>query len=63
MHAILHWALRLRIWRDTGGQDLIEYALLASMVTITVGALFPPASEHISVIFSKLTSSTSGAAN
>jgi len=63
MKAIIDWTLRLRIWKDTNGQDLIEYALLASMVTISVGALFPPASEHISVIFSKLTSSTNGAAN
>ncbi len=63
MKAILNWALRLRIWKDTSGQDLVEYALLASMVTISVGALFPPASEHISVIFSKLTSTTTGASN
>ena len=61
MKAILDWALRAKIWKDTSGQDLIEYALLASMVTITVGALFPPASDHISVIFSKLTSTTSAA--
>ncbi len=63
MKSIIDWALRLQIWKDTSGQDLVEYALLASMVTISVGALFPPASEQISVIFSKLTSSTSGAAN
>lgn len=61
MKPIFHWALRLRIWKDSRGQDLIEYALLASMVTITIGALFPPAGEGISTIFSKLTSTTSQA--
>ena len=61
MTRLLDWALHLTIWKDTRGQDLIEYALLASMVTITVGALFPPAGDSISVIFSKLTSTTSQA--
>jgi Flp pilus assembly pilin Flp len=61
MTRLLDWALRLKIWKDDRGQDLVEYALLASMVTITVGALFPPAGDSISVIFSKLTSTTTQA--
>jgi len=61
MKRLKNWALRLTIWKDTRGQDMVEYALLASMVTITVGALFPPAGEKISVIFSKLASTTSKA--
>lgn len=61
MKRIFNWALHFRIWKDTRGQDMVEYALLASMVTISVGAIFPPAGDSISVIFSKLTSTTSAA--
>ncbi|MBI1354552.1 MAG: Flp family type IVb pilin [Acidobacteria bacterium] len=56
MKQLWNWAISLKIWKDTDGQDLVEYALLASMVTITVGALFPPASEQIFIIFSKFNS-------
>ena len=56
MKQLWYWATRLKIWKDTAGQDLIEYALLASMVTITVGAIFPPAGEQIYTIFSKFSS-------
>ena len=33
--------LRLRIARDVHGQDLIEYALLAGMLAVAAGAVFP----------------------
>jgi pilus assembly protein Flp/PilA len=61
MTRLLNWAVRLSIWKDARGQDMVEYALMASMVTITIGALFPPAGEGISTIFSKLASTTAAA--
>ena len=33
--------LQLRVWRDTGGQDLIEYALAAGMVAVAAVACMP----------------------
>ena len=48
------WLLRLLY--DGRGQDLIEYALLASLVAVSAGAVMPPVTGQISVIFSKITS-------
>jgi Flp pilus assembly pilin Flp len=48
---------RLRFWKDTHGQDLIEYALLAAFIAVAGVATFPPVASNISTIFSKITSS------
>jgi Flp pilus assembly pilin Flp len=52
---------RLRNWKETHGQDLIEYALMAGFVAVSAGAIFPGISTNISVIFSKVASSMSRA--
>jgi pilus assembly protein Flp/PilA len=52
---------KLRIWRDTHGQDLIEYALMAGFVAIAAGAIMPGVSSSISKIFSKISSVMSAA--
>jgi len=54
---------RLRLWNETHGQDLIEYALLAGFVAVACGATFPPVADNISTIFSKITSSINLAAS
>jgi len=56
-----HLLLRLRIWTDRRGQDLIEYALMAGFVAVATGAAFPPAADMISQIFSKVQSVMSAA--
>lgn len=48
--------VRLTIWKDERGQDMVEYALMAGFVTVAVGAGFPPVADNISTIFSKLAS-------
>jgi pilus assembly protein Flp/PilA len=45
---------RLRLWRDTRGQDLIEYALMAGFVAVAAGAIMPGVANSISTIFSKV---------
>jgi Flp pilus assembly pilin Flp len=35
---------------------MVEYGLLAGFITVAVGAVYPPISNDISAIFSKLTS-------
>ncbi|HYM11828.1 MAG TPA: Flp family type IVb pilin [Bryobacterales bacterium] len=47
---------RLRIWMDTQGQDLVEYALLAGFVAVAAGAVIPNVSSSMSNIYSKLAS-------
>ena len=45
---------QLRIWKDTRGQDLIEYALMAGFVAVAAGAIMPSVATDISTIFSKV---------
>ena len=44
----------LRIWKDTRGQDLIEYALMAGFVAVAAGAIVPGVAESIKTIFGKV---------
>ena len=55
-------ALQLSFWKDTRGQDLIEYALMAGFVAVAAGALMPGVSSSISTVFSKIASVMSAAA-
>jgi pilus assembly protein Flp/PilA len=54
--------LKLKIWKDQSGQDLIEYALMAGFVAVAAGAIMPSVASNISVIFSKVSSVMSQAA-
>jgi pilus assembly protein Flp/PilA len=47
---------RIRVWKDTKGQDLIEYALMAGFVAVAAGALMPGVATSISTVFSKISS-------
>lgn len=48
--------LKLQIWKDTKGQDLIEYSLMAGFVAVAAGAIMPNVATSISTIFSKISS-------
>jgi pilus assembly protein Flp/PilA len=52
-----------RLWKNAGGQDLIEYALMADFVAVAAGALMPGVSGKISTIFSKVASGMTAAAS
>ncbi len=52
---------KLRILKDTRGQDLIEYALMAGFVAVAAGAIMPGVASSISTIFSKIASVMSNA--
>ena len=56
MRQIIAKFTALRIWRDTRGQDMIEYALMAGFVAVAAGALMPSVSTSISTVFSKVSS-------
>ncbi len=45
-----------RIWDDTKGQDLIEYALMAGFIAVAAGALMPSIATSISTVFSNVAS-------
>lgn len=45
---------KLRLMKDTRGQDLIEYALMAGFIAVAAGAIVPGVATSIKEIFSKL---------
>ncbi len=63
MKRISDTLLKLRIWKDTKGQDLIEYALMAGFVAVAAGAIMPGVATNISKVFSKISVSMSNSAN
>jgi len=63
MKRITNLAWKLRIWKDTRGQDLIEYALMAGFVAVAAGAIMPGVASSISTIFSKISSVMTAAAS
>ena len=48
--------VRAQLWKETHGQDLIEYALMAGFVATVTGAIMPGVASSINVVFSKVNS-------
>jgi pilus assembly protein Flp/PilA len=48
-----------RFWKQTQGQDLVEYALAAGMVALAAVAAIPQLTGVISQVFSKISSMVS----
>jgi pilus assembly protein Flp/PilA len=63
MTRITNLVLKLNVWKDTQGQDLIEYALMAGFVAVAAGALMPGVATSISTIFSQVASVCTAASN
>ncbi len=63
MKNITNQAWNLRLWKDTHGQDLIEYALMAGFVAVAAGAIMPGVATQITDIFTKVASSLTLAAS
>jgi pilus assembly protein Flp/PilA len=63
MNTVFNLLWRLRIWTDSHGQDLIEYALMAGFVAVAAGAIMPGVASSISKIFSKVSSVMTAAAS
>ena len=51
-----NFILKLKAIKDTRGQDLIEYALMAGFVAVAAGAVMPGVASSISTIFSNVAS-------
>jgi len=46
--------LKLQVWKDTSGQDLVEYALAAGMVAVAAVAAMPALSGTVNNVFTKI---------
>ena len=63
MNRIKNCFRSLAVLKDTKGQDLIEYALMAGFAAVAAVAIMPAVSDNISQIFSKVASSMGSAAS
>lgn len=48
--------LRLQVWKDSRGQDLVEYALAAGLVAVAAVACMPGLSATVNNVFTKIAS-------
>jgi len=52
-----HYRSAARLWQDRQGQDMIEYALMAATIAVTVYGFLPTTvMPAVSTIFSKIVS-------
>ena len=56
MLQVIRLIAQWRIWSDQRGQDLIEYGLLAALVTVSAVAVMPGVASNIDIVFSKVNS-------
>jgi pilus assembly protein Flp/PilA len=56
MTKIGNYILRLRVWKDTSGQDLVEYALIAGLIAVVAVASVTSLGTTITNMFSKISS-------
>jgi len=54
MKRIRQCILQLQVWKDTGGQDLVEYALAAGLVAVAAVACMPGLSGAVNSVFTKI---------
>jgi pilus assembly protein Flp/PilA len=53
---------KVQILKDTKGQDLIEYALMAGFVAVAAGAIVPGVAASMRTIFDKINTILANAA-
>jgi pilus assembly protein Flp/PilA len=54
MTKMINASLKLKIWKDTHGQDLMEYALMAAFLGAASGFTLPAVAADIATVFSKV---------
>ncbi|MBZ5612243.1 MAG: Flp family type IVb pilin [Acidobacteriia bacterium] len=54
MTTLLQGIWKLRIWKETRGQDLVEYALLGGFVATMGAAVFPALGSDVVGVFTKV---------
>ena len=54
MTALVNGIWKLKIWNETRGQDLMEFALMGGFVALVAAALFPSISDGVCLVFKKV---------
>lgn len=51
---MINASLKLKIWKDTHGQDLTEYALMAGFLAAASGFTLPAVAADIAIVLTKV---------
>jgi pilus assembly protein Flp/PilA len=54
MRNVIERMIQARLWKDTQGQDLVEYALTAGLVAVAAVAAMPSLTTTVNNVFSKI---------
>ena len=54
MRNMIERMIQARLWKDTQGQDLVEYALTAGLVAVAAVAAMPSLTTTVNNVFSKI---------
>jgi len=54
MNWLRNRVLQLQVWKDTNGQDLVEYALAAGMVAVAAVACMPSLASVVNNVFTRI---------
>jgi pilus assembly protein Flp/PilA len=54
MTKIINVSLKLKIWKDSHGQDLMEYALMAGFLAAASGYTLPSVAADIATVITKV---------
>ena len=60
---IVTFVVRMKIWKDTGGQDMLEYACFVAAICLMYAAVSPSVVTSLSTIFSKISVQAASAAS
>ena len=63
MNWLRNRVLKLQVWKDTKGQDLVEYALAAGMVAVAAVAAMPSLTSVVSNVFTRIGSIVANTVN
>ncbi len=54
MKRLINASLRLKIWKDTHGQDVVEYALMAAFLGAASGFTLPAVANDIAIVLTRV---------
>jgi Flp pilus assembly pilin Flp len=63
MAALLNAILKVKIWKDTRGQEMVEYALLGGFLVTACGAASPVVANNLVTAFSHIVQALDAANN
>jgi Flp pilus assembly pilin Flp len=58
----LAWVVQLKIWKDTRGQDMMEYACFMAAIVLLYAAFTPSVATGIQHVISRISDNLSTAA-